>query len=45
MHQAGLFVEESALPSGLVYQPAFLSEAEEGAALEGIAGLELQQAK
>ena len=45
MRQAGLFQEESALPSGLVYQPGFLSEAEEVRALQGIASLDLQHAK
>ena len=45
MRQAGLFQEESALPSGLVYQPGFLSEREEADALAGIATLDLRQAQ
>ena len=43
--QGELFAEGSALPSGLVYQPAFLSVAEERALLEGIAGLTLREAQ
>jgi alkylated DNA repair dioxygenase AlkB len=42
--QAELFPEGSALPSGLVHQPAFLTPAEEQAVLAGIATLELREA-
>ena len=40
-----LFEEAAELPSGLVYQPRFLSEAEEGEALAGIRALELEPAR
>jgi len=43
--QAQLFDEASALPSGLVYVPQFLSAGEERALLEGIATLELREAQ
>ena len=42
--QGELFQEPSELPSGLVYQPGFLSADEERALLEGIAGLDLREA-
>jgi alkylated DNA repair dioxygenase AlkB len=45
MTQADLFPDESALPSGLVYVPGFLSEDEERQLLEGIATLELREAQ
>jgi len=45
MSQAELFPGESALPSGLTYVPGFLSEAEERALLDGIAGLDLREAQ
>ena len=44
MPQAELFPEGSALPSGLVHQPAFLIAAEERELLAGIATLELREA-
>lgn len=43
--QGGLFDAPSVLPEGLVYQPGFLSEAEESAALEGIRALDLREAQ
>lgn len=43
--QAELFQEPSHLPSGLVYQPQFLSQAEEESALQGIRALDLKQAQ
>lgn len=45
MSQAELFAGESALPSGLAYVPQFLSPGEERALLEGIATLELREAR
>lgn len=45
MSQGELFAAAEELPSGLVYQPEFLDAAEEAALLEGIATLELQEAK
>ena len=42
--QGELFRGPSALPSGLIYQPAFVSVAEERALLEGIHALELREA-
>jgi alkylated DNA repair dioxygenase AlkB len=45
MSQAELFSEESALPSGLVYVPDFISAAEEAQLLEGIWALDLQEAQ
>ena len=36
--QASLFEDAAELPSGLVYQPGFLSAAEESTLLEGIRG-------
>src|SRR5690348_6149447 len=44
MSQAELFDAPDELPSGLVYQPAFLSAAEEAALIEGIASLDLKEA-
>ena len=45
MHAQGeLFQERSELPSGLVYMPQFLSEAEERQILDGIATLDLREA-
>jgi alkylated DNA repair dioxygenase AlkB len=44
MTQAALF-DAAALPPGFAYAEAFLSEAEERSALEGIARLELQEAR
>ena len=44
MTQGGLF-ETSALPSGFAYQENFLDAAEETAALDGIAGLDLREAQ
>ena len=43
--QSSLFDEPAHLPNGLVYQPRFLSPAEEAALLQGIGGLELKQAR
>jgi alkylated DNA repair dioxygenase AlkB len=43
--QQELFAGESALPSGLVYVPGFLSEAEERHLLHGIAALDLREAQ
>lgn len=43
-HQADLFEEGAALPSGLAYVPDFLSASEEADALAGIATLELRPA-
>jgi alkylated DNA repair dioxygenase AlkB len=43
--QSGLFDEASALPNGLAYLPAFISEAEEAALLEGIGATELREAQ
>jgi alkylated DNA repair dioxygenase AlkB len=43
--QAELFAGESALPSGLVYVPGFLSEREERDLLDGIAALDLREAQ
>lgn len=45
MTQAELFSGESALPSGLVYVPEFLTRDEEGTLLHGIAGLDLREAQ
>jgi len=45
MSQGELFAEESALPSGLVYVPEFLSRDEERALLHGIAALDLREAQ
>ena len=45
MSQAELFADESALPSGLVYVPGFLSAEEEHALLEGIAAVDLREAQ
>ena len=45
MPQAELFQGAAELPSGLVYQPEFLSAREEADALAGIAGLELREAR
>lgn len=45
MSQAELFAGESALPSGLVYVPGFLSQQEERALLDGIAALVLREAQ
>ena len=46
MHAQGeLFQEPSELPSGLVYMPQFLSAAQEREILDGIATLELQEAR
>ena len=45
MRQAELFSSASELPSGLVYQPAFLAAHEEAALLEGIGTLTLQEAR
>ena len=45
MPQAELFQEAAELPSGLVYAPQFLSAEEEARALEGIATLELREAR
>ena len=45
MSQAELFGGESALPSGLVYLPDFLSIADERELLQGIASLELREAQ
>ncbi|HUQ76564.1 MAG TPA: alpha-ketoglutarate-dependent dioxygenase AlkB [Burkholderiales bacterium] len=43
--QAGLFGVANALPEGFIYQPEFISPSEEGALLEGIAALTLEEAK
>ena len=43
--QAELFPEGAELPSGLVYRPQFLSEAEEETLLAGIATLQLREAR
>ena len=45
MVQHDLFEGEAALPSGLVYAPAFLSAEEEGRLLEGIRTLDLREAQ
>jgi alkylated DNA repair dioxygenase AlkB len=45
MAQGELFAGPSELPSGLVYQPAFLSAEEEARALEGIRALDLREAR
>jgi alkylated DNA repair dioxygenase AlkB len=45
MSQAQLFEAPDELPSGLVYQPGFLSAAEESVLLAGIASLDLKEAK
>ena len=45
MSQAELFDAPDELPSGLVYQPGFLCAAEEAALVEGIASLDLEEAK
>ena len=44
MSQSELFAEGSALPSGLLHLPDFISPEEEGALLAGIAALELREA-
>jgi alkylated DNA repair dioxygenase AlkB len=45
LKQEELFSEASALPSGLVYQPAFLTEVQEAAVLESIRALDLKEAQ
>ena len=45
MSQSELFADESALPSGLVYVPGFLSGQEERMLLDGIATLDLREAQ
>ena len=45
MAQSELFAGPSELPSGLVYQPAFLSPAEEASLLEGVGNLDLREAR
>ncbi len=45
MRQAELFDAASELPSGLVYQPGFLTAQEEAALLEEIGALELREAR
>ena len=45
MSQAELFAGESALPSGLVYVPEFLSQGEERELLGGMATLDLREAQ
>ena len=45
MSQQELFAGESALPSGLVYSPHFLTEAQERDLLQGIAALDLREAQ
>jgi alkylated DNA repair dioxygenase AlkB len=45
MTQGELFSGESALPSGLSYVPGFITEPEERALLDGIAGLDLREAQ
>ena len=45
MSQQELFAGESALPSGLVYLPDFLSAPEERELLQGIAALDLREAQ
>ena len=45
MSQGELFEEADELPSGLVYQPGFLSGEEEARLLAGIATLELREAR
>jgi alkylated DNA repair dioxygenase AlkB len=45
MAQRDLFQDEESLPNGLALAPGFLDEAEEGALIEGIRGLELREAQ
>ena len=45
MTQQDLFAAESLLPGGLVHVPRFLDEAEEARLIEGIAALDLREAK
>lgn len=45
MSQQELFADASALPSGLVYQPDFLSQTEERDLLDGIRALDLREAQ
>jgi alkylated DNA repair dioxygenase AlkB len=45
MSQSELFAQGDELPSGLAYRPEFLSAGEEAALLDGIASLELREAK